>query len=152
MNFRTLNLDIINNQNEPNYENVSSGTIWISDTDTLRVATASGVRELRTSHRVSYSQQIDTNAGISRSVARTNVLLNSVILVQSSSHSYHRLLGAGSQSAASTFFVEITSPNSDMSVSSSRIGGLDTLEFITGCSCCIERISSLRNPSSPGAD
>ena len=52
MTFRTGNFDILNDNNEPNHSNVPSGTLWAPDLDTWRIATASGVRELRTGHGI----------------------------------------------------------------------------------------------------
>lgn len=49
--FRTLDVDLLQTNNEPIHANVPSGTIWLpDDLDMPRIVTASGVRELRTGH------------------------------------------------------------------------------------------------------
>lgn len=49
--FRTLELDLLETSQEPLHSQVSSGILWLpGDLDTARIATASGVRELRTGH------------------------------------------------------------------------------------------------------
>ena len=49
--FRTLELDLLQTNNEPIHARVPSGVIWLpDDLDMPRIVTASGVRELRTGH------------------------------------------------------------------------------------------------------
>lgn len=101
-------------------------------------------------YRVSYNQSISVNAGTSRSAARTRIELDGVALTQGLSHSYHRTAGGGIDGAASSCFVEVGGPGLQISIASARVQGTSTLQYIVGCNCAIERISPLRNPTSPG--
>ena len=50
--FRMGQFDIVPDSNEPNFQNMASGVLWVPDLDTWRISTASGVRELRTGHGI----------------------------------------------------------------------------------------------------
>jgi len=56
--FVTSELDLLATNREPEHANVPSGTTWApQDLDTFRIATASGVREIRTGHGILQMQR-----------------------------------------------------------------------------------------------
>lgn len=102
-------------------------------------------------YRVAYSQQMGVSTGSARSTARTRVELDGVGYEAGIAHSYHRITSAGQDSASTSVFLEVGGAGLQISVASARIAGTDTLQYIVGCSCSIERISPLRDPTSPSS-
>lgn len=200
--FRTGKFDIITYANEPNFDNVPSGVLWVPDLDTWRISTASGVREIRTGHglfqafrstsataqtfinnfadmlmdqnpiideqyytwdgsgtltikhtgiySIAYNTTIDLNLGIATSS------LSTIKINGTTTSSLPQIFGVhttdGPDSNGKRFLLTVTIPNTTLVIAAIRIAGIGTLEFGIGGQLNVERISPLRNPTSPGSN